>query len=76
MGRVPHLLFESRAGKNNRHEEKKRLSSALRAIVQPVLMPHTELANITPLIRTIRGHRVILDTDLAKLDGVPRFPLQ
>jgi hypothetical protein len=34
-------------------------------------MPSTELANITPLILTVRGHRVLLDADLATLYGVP-----
>lgn len=34
-------------------------------------MPTAELANITPLILTIRGHRVILDADLAALYQVP-----
>jgi hypothetical protein len=33
-------------------------------------MPAVELANITPLIRTARGHRVIFDADLASLYGV------
>jgi ORF6N domain-containing protein len=38
----------------------------------------TEIApvyDIEPLIRTIRGTRVILDTDLAKVYGVPTFRL-
>ncbi len=30
-----------------------------------------DLANITPLIRTIRGQKVILDSDLARIYGVP-----
>ena len=29
--------------------------------------------NITPLIRTIRGQKVILDSDLARIFGVPTF---
>ena len=34
-------------------------------------MSNTELANITPLILTVRGRRVILDADLAALYQVP-----
>jgi len=34
-------------------------------------MSNTELANITPLILTVRGQRVILDADLAALYQVP-----
>ena len=34
-------------------------------------MPTAELANITPLILTLRGERVILDAHLAALYGVP-----
>jgi hypothetical protein len=34
-------------------------------------MNNTELANIAPLILTVRGHRVILDADLAALYQVP-----
>ena len=34
-------------------------------------MATTELANITPLILIVRGHRVLLDADLATLYAVP-----
>lgn len=32
-------------------------------------------ADVHQLIRTIRGHRIILDTDLARIYGVPTFRL-
>jgi len=31
--------------------------------------------DVHQLIRTIRGHRIILDTDLARIYGVPTFRL-
>ena len=37
--------------------------------------PHHSVENISSLIRLIRDQRVILDTDLARLYGIPTFRL-